>query len=261
MMDRADLVAQIVADITRAAPFDGYGTVPPRSVADAFSIQNAVTEMLSETPGFGPVIGWKIAANAPALLDRLGLQEPLSGRVFSGQCHDSPARLRAADYREFAFEPEIAAVLGADLPLQDAPFDPARVTQAIERFVPAVELLDMRNADMATVHIPDAVAQNVSNVGAVLGGPGVRPDALNSALVRTVLTIDDAVVHDVMGGASQDPVEAVTWLANHLAARGLALTAGNFVLCGTHSPIWYHVGAGEILIEMSGLGEVSLILS
>ena len=52
----------------------------------------------------------------------------------------------------------------------------------------------------------------------------------------------------------------MTWLANHLAARGLALEAGQMVLCGTHSPIWYHSGGGEFIVAMSGLGEVSLRL-
>ena len=116
--------------------------------------------------------------------------------------------------------------MGSTLSPQDAPFDKEQVMRAIDRFVPALELLDMRNADMQSVHIADAIAQNISNVGAVRGGPGASPDQLDADAIHTVVSIDGKIVHDVTGAAPQQPVEAVLWLANHLAARGLTLEAG-----------------------------------
>ncbi len=62
-----------------------------------------------------------------------------------------------------------------------------------------------------------------------------------------------AIVDDVTGAVPQPPVEAVLWLANHLAARGLTHEAGQAVLCETHSPIWYDKGLCEICLEISGL--------
>ena len=260
MTDSPDALARlIVADMQGARPFAPHATTPPRDLAQAYALQDHVLALMgAEAPG--AIAGWKIAANSAALMARFGLDEPLSGRVLAAQRQDSPARLRATDYRQFAFEPEIAAVMGETLAPADAPFDRARVMAAIARFIPAMELLDMREADMASMHIPDAVAQNISNVGAVLGGPGVAPGALDPGTVRTRLIIDGETRHDVTGAAPQHPADAVTWLANHLAGRGLMLEAGQVVLCGTHSPIWYHEGAGEIAVEMSGLGGVSLRL-
>jgi len=63
-----------------------------------------------------------------------------------------------------------------------------------------------------------------------------------------------AIVHDVTGAVPQPPVEAVLWLTNHLAARGLTLEAGPTVLCGTHSPIWYHKGPGRYGWRCQGSG-------
>ncbi|MFD1510183.1 2-keto-4-pentenoate hydratase [Lacimonas salitolerans] len=233
----------------------------PRTLDAAYALQDQVAGHLSQDAAFGAVAGWKIAANSKALLERFGIGEPASGRVFAALRRDSPAELRAADYRQFALEPEIAAVMKTTLPAQDAPFVAATVQGAIDRFVPAFELLDMRDCDMSQIHLPDIVAQNISNVGAVLGGPGIAPDQLDISKVRTTLTIDGEIRHDVTGAAPQNPLEAVTWLANHLAARGLTLEAGQIVLCGTHSPIWYHDGTGEIVMEMSGLGRAVLRLT
>lgn len=259
-MTRNDTRDLIVQDITGAAPFAAHETDPPREIEAAYRLQDAVAEALTANPAFGPVAGWKIAANSPALLARFGLGEPASGRVFAGQRRNSPARLTVSDYRQFALEPEIAAVMGKTLEPQDAPFDSQTVRAAIDRFVPAMELLDMRDTDMANIHLPDVIAQNISNVGAVIGGPGIAPGELDPDTVRTTLAIDGEIRHDVTGAAPQHPLDAVTWLANHLSGRGLTLMAGQVVLCGTHSPIWYHEGTGEIVLEMSGLGSASMRL-
>lgn len=260
MTEGGEAVARIVQDIRSHAAFDPYSTSPPRDARTGYALQDRVAEALSNDDAFGPVAGWKIAANSPALLERFRLSEPASGRVFAAQRRDSPATLRAEDYRQFALEPEIAAIMGETLAPLEAPFDSARVLGAIDRFVPAMELLDMRDCDMPGMHLPDAIAQNISNVGMVLGGPGIAADRLDSDNVRTTLTIDGELRHDVTGAAPQHPLEAVTWLANHLAARGLTLAAGQVVLCGTHSPIWYHAGSGALVLEMSGLGTATLRL-
>lgn len=251
---------RIVQEIKAATPFAAHGTEPPRDLAAGYRLQDKVAQRLGGDPAFGAVAGWKIAANSADLMARFGLDEPVSGRVFEGQNHGSPATLTAKDYRQFALEPEIAAVMGATLAPQDAPFDAATVQAAVDRFVPSMELLDMRDVNLPQVHLPDVTAQNISNVGAVTGGPGVAPGDLDLEGLRMTLTVDGEIRHDVTGAAPQHPLEAVAWLANHLAARGLSLEAGQIVLCGTHSPILYHDGSGEIVVEMSGLGNATLRL-
>ncbi|MDU9004518.1 2-keto-4-pentenoate hydratase [Sedimentitalea todarodis] len=260
MTDQSGTIEQIVQDVVTAAPFEAYATQPQRTVAQAYAIQDGVVAALIGSGQRGAIAGWKIAANSPQLLERFKLDEPASGRVFADQKHAGPATLNAADYSEFAFEPEIAAIMQSTLDPTDAPFRRGDVVAAIERFVPAMELLDMRRTDMPNTHIPDAIAQNISNVGAVIGGPGIAPEDLDTAQIRTTLTIDGQVEHDVTGAAPQSPLDAVAWLATHLAARGLTLQAGQIVLCGTHSPIWYHEGTGEIEVEMSGLGKAAVTL-
>ena len=253
-------VQKIVADVIAHAPFAPYATDPARTLDEAYRLQDALTEQLTARADRQAVAGWKIAANAPHLLEKFALEEPLSGRVFISQTHQGPARLKAATFRQFAFEPEIAAIMKTDLEVSDGTANRQDVIAAIDRFVPAIELLDMRDIDMPSIDIADVVAQNISNEGAVIGGPGMAPQDLNPARLRTEVSVNGEVELQVNGAAPQDPIDAVIWLARHLTKRGLRLQAGQIVLCGTHCPIWYHGNPGEIIVTMSGLGEVSLSL-
>lgn len=256
-----EVVQAIVGDIQSMATYtprpDRDG---PRDLALAYATQDAVVAELVARNALGPVAGYKIAANSPALMTHFGLSEPASGRVFAGQRHDSPAVLPASGFRQFAYEPEIAAVIGSHLPARDAPHPLERVAAAIARFVPALELLDLRGAEMESIHLPDIVAQNITNAGAVVGGPGTVPDRFDARAIETRVEIDGVAELSVRAGAPQPPLEAVAWLANHLAGRGISLEAGQIVLCGTHAPIRYVHGVATISVEMPPLGSVTLRL-
>ncbi len=256
-----ETVQKIAADVMAHAAFTPYATDPPRTLDEAYRLQDALAEQLIARDTHQGIAGWKIAANAPHLLEKFGLDDPLSGRVFKRQAHRSPAKLTAAAFRQFAFEPEIAAIMKTDLEVSDGPSSWQDAISAIDRFVPAIELLDMRDVDMPSMNIADAVAQNISNEGAVIGSPGIAPQDLNVASVRTEVSVNGKVELQTTGAAPQDPIDAVTWLVGHLTKRGLRLQAGQIVLCGTHCPIWYHGNPGEIVVTMTGLGEVSLSLA
>lgn len=251
------LAVEIGREIARHAPFVSRADQVP-DLATGYAVQDALVDYLIEHGTRGAVTGYKVAANSPALLALFNMDEPVSARIFADQRHESPARLRRADFNQFAFEPEIAAVLGADLPIGTVAHDRASVVASIARFVPAFELLDLRQVDPPRARMPDMVAANISNEGIVLGGPGVAADALDPAALRAEVLFDGAVVQDVTGAAPQHPLDVVAWLANHLGARGLMLTAGMVVLCGTHTPIQRPDGVSRIGLRMSGLGEVTV---
>ena len=62
---------------------------------------------------------------------------------------------------------------------------------------------------------------------------------------------------DVMG----DPLEAMTWLANHLCARGLQLRSGELVTSGTCTPIVAIAPGQSAVARFEGVGAVELRLS
>ncbi|MWD26388.1 hypothetical protein E0K89_002745 [Aquicoccus sp. SCR17] len=251
----AALVRKLASDMLTGETLRPLDT-SPASLADAYAIQDAVVAHLLDSDARAGVGGFKIAANSAALMERFGIDEPASGHIFSDEIQQAPASRPASDFAEFAYEPEIAAVMGARLVPDNAPFSAEEVAEAIDRFVPSLELLDMRNIDMAAVPFLAVLAQNITNAGAVLGGEGIKPSLIDTDRIHTTVTINGEPELDVTGAAPQSPVEAVRWLANHLAERGMGLEPGQIVLCGTHAPIRKVKGPAVIRVEMSGLGSL-----
>lgn len=252
----ADTADEIAADITAGRRYRARDEID--DLATGYAVQDQVVERLIATGSRSAVAGYKVALNAQALMAHFGVAEPVSARIFRDQVEESPARLQARAYRHFAFEPEIAAII------QRAPegrLDRDGAAAIVGRLIPAFELIDLRGLDPATGDLPDIVAQNVSNAGAVLGGPGLPPADFDPAAARSRMFRNGETTLDATGAAPQDPLEVVAWMANHLAERGLDLPAGMIVLCGTHAPI-ASAGVGDVLaFEVEGLGRVEARLS
>ncbi|MGO4837026.1 fumarylacetoacetate hydrolase family protein, partial [Rhizobiaceae sp. 2RAB30] len=169
----------------------------------------------------------------------------------------SGAQLEGAAYHELVIEPELIVTLAADIA---AGADHATVAAAIGLVQPGFELMDARGAFAHDPSAAQAVAQGIYNAGAVVGGPGLAIEALDTAAIETSVTIDGAVVGQAVGAAPQHPVEAVAWVAKTLEARGERLRSGMIVLCGTHLPTRTVTAPTDIRVEMSGLGRAEFRL-
>lgn len=251
-----DLIGEITKDIETHAAFRAFEGQIGDGFDEAYEIQDRVVEALIGDGTRGPVCGYKIALNAKPLMEMFGVSEPVSGQLFEDQKFGSPANLSASDYRSLLIEPEIAALMATDLPALAGGHDRESVLSAIEKFVPAFELVDMRDAHIPGLKLPSAIAQNMTNEGLVIGGPGLPPADLDVDALNVVVTYDDDVVAELNGAAPQHPLDAVAWLANHLAARGKNLKAGMIVLCGSHMPPKPVGSANRICAAMGVLGAV-----
>ena len=129
--------------------------------------------------------------------------------------------------------------------------------QAIDAYLPAIEIVDDRYSDWQTIGAPTLVADDFFAAGCVLGKPvarSVAPDLLE--------VIGRAVINDVevSRGTGADvlghPHHALAWLANHLAEEGRSLHAGQIVLTGSLvKTIWLAAG-DRVTMELEGLGKV-----
>ena len=170
--------------------------------------------------------------------------------------------LRAADFVHVGVECEIAVRLGRDLAPSRAPFTADHVAPAIEAYLPAIEIVDDRYVDWQTLGAPTLVADDFFAAGCVLGKPVARsaaPDLLD-VIGRAVINGAEAgrgSGADVLG----HPHHALAWLANHLAADGKGLHAGQMVLTGSLvKTIWLAAG-DAVEIDLSGLGRVHAAFS
>jgi 2-keto-4-pentenoate hydratase len=258
-MNRIRAAARTIASARRhrtpLPPLDAE--VAPRDEAEGYLIQAALADLLS--PDFGAQVGYKIGCTSAVMQEYLDIPHPCGGSVFARGVHESGASLRPVDFVRVGVECEIAVRLARDLAPSAAPFTADAVARAVEAYLPAIEIVDDRYVDWQTLGVPTLVADDFFAAGCVLGKPVARsaaPDLLE-VVGRAVVNGDEAgrgTGADVLG----HPHHALAWLANHLAAGGKGLRAGQIVLTGSLvKTVW--LGAGdEVVMDLSGLGTVAM---
>jgi 2-keto-4-pentenoate hydratase len=224
----------------------------PASIADAYAAQEAYY-LLAE-PLYGAVAGAKIATTTKVMQQLMGITHPCGGAIFARTIHESPARLRTADFINLRIESEIALKLGADLPASGAPWTRETVAPAVAAAMPAFELIEDRHADYAHTEATSLIVENCWNGGVVIGTPKAVPVA---ALVGIAghLTVGGKTAG---AGTAEDPCATLAWLANHLAERGRDLKAGMVVITGSLIPTVSIASGERAVFTVEGLGEITM---
>jgi len=251
--DITPVAKKIAADIAEKKPFEPLGD-EAGDMARGYAIQRSVAMELIRSGTRSGVAGFKVAVNSPALLKHFGVDEPAAAHVFADQVHSSPAQLKLSDYRDFVYEPEIAAVFGEALPPRDTPYTQDEVLAAIERFVAAFEIIDTRGAKIPELRLPDGVAQNITNAGAVLCGPDMPPEDLDADTLITTVTENGETILEATGARPQPPLEAATFVVNLYRSMGIGIDKGMFILCGTHQPPKQLIEPTTVEVDMGPLG-------
>jgi 2-keto-4-pentenoate hydratase len=256
-MDRILAAARTIAAARRnRTPLKSFpGEAAPQDEAEGYRIQRAVHDLL--LPQFGARVGYKIGCTSPVMQQYLDIPHPCGGGVFAKGVHQSGASLSTTDFVRVGVECEIAVRLARDLPATEAPFTAEWVAEAIETYLPAIEIVDDRYADWQTLGAPTLVADDFFAAGCVLGNAVSRtaaPDLLG-VIGRALINgneVGQGTGADVLG----HPHHALAWLANHLAADGKGLHAGEIVLTGSLvKTVWLKAG-DSVVMELTGLGSV-----
>jgi 2-keto-4-pentenoate hydratase len=231
----------------------------PRTESEAYAIQDAFVALRAQR--LGARAGHKIALTSAEMRKFVGVDAPQAGTMFLSRVLRSPARVRAADYVRLIVEFEIAVQLAEDLPAADKPFSREGVARAVGAVMPALELADDRNADYALLarHPLELIADNAWNEGAVLGAPVAGWRALDLGAVRGVAKINGMAVGEGRGADSMGhPLNALVWLADHLAAIGRGLLRGDVVITGSIVTTKAVKAGDRVAFEVEGLGAVEL---
>jgi len=231
----------------------------PRSAEEAYAIQDCFVALRAER--LGAIAGYKIALSSKEMQGFVGVNEPQAGVMLESTLHRTPAKLRAMDYVHLIVEFEIALQMAADLPAADAPYTRASVAPFVQAVMPAIEVADDRHANYRELarHPLELIADNGWNEGAVLGMPVTNWKELDLGAVRGVATINGKVVGEGLGAAAMGhPLDALAWVANHLAAHGRGLVFRDVVITGSIITT-KTVQAGDLVkFSAGGLGEVEL---
>jgi 2-keto-4-pentenoate hydratase len=228
----------------------------PQDETDGYKVQRAVHDLL--LPQAGPLVGYKIGCTSAVMQQYLDIPHPCGGGVFAKGVHDSGVKLRFKDYVRVGVECEIAVRLARSLQPSEAPFTAEWMMEAIEAYLPAIEIVDDRYVKWETMGAPTLVADDFFAAGCVLGEPVARTSApdLLKVVGRAIINgteVGRGTGADVLG----HPHNALAWLANHLAAEGRGLHAGQIVLTGSLvKTVWLNAG-DSVVMELDGLGTVA----
>jgi 2-keto-4-pentenoate hydratase len=261
-MDRILEAAQAIAATRRsrarlrALPPD----IAPRSEAEGYQVQRALHDLL--LPETGALIGYKIGCTSQVMQDYLNIPHPCGGGVFERGVYESGARLNSSDYVSVGVECEIAVRLLRDLAPSEEPFTAEWVMEAVDAYFPAIEIVDERYESWETLGAPTLIADDFFAAGCVLGEPVAR-----SAAPDLLKVTGRAIINGVEAGKGTGadvlghPHNALAWLANHLAAEGKGLHAGQIVLTGSLvKTAWLNAG-DHVAMELSGLGKVEAVFA
>ena len=206
----------------------------PRNLGEAYAIQGQFVGRRAQT--LGPVTGYKIALTTPPMRALVGVDDSIAGDMLETTIRRGDSSVRASDFQHLVVEFEIAFEMAEDLPVIDAPYTRERIARAVACAMPALELADDRNADYAQLksHALMLAADNGWNEGAVLGKPVKDWKRIDLAALEGTAFVNGKNVgeghgRDVMG----HPLDALAWLANNLAGRGLGLWRGDVVITGS----------------------------
>jgi 2-keto-4-pentenoate hydratase len=229
--------------------------VMPADLDEAYRVRREF-ERIEMQRGRGAVAGYKIGLTTPIMQSLCGVDEPCYGAIFANEVHRRRAELATSNYCRLGIETEIAVRLGENLPQGG---DTGRVGAAVESVMAAIELLEDLRHDYKRLSAAAMVAGNVWNAGIVLGEPVTDWRRLDLAEATARLTINGREIGQGRGGdVMGNPLNALVWLANKLAAAGTPLKAGMVVMTGSMVPIQFPGPGDHAVVEVGGLGTAEL---
>jgi 2-keto-4-pentenoate hydratase len=203
-------------------------------------------------------IGWKVGFGAPAMLERLKLDAPLTGFLLESGLVTSGGTVSLAGWVKPVAEPEIAVHLGRDLA---ADANEADVRASIAAIGPAIELADL---DPPPDDIEVALAGNIYQRHVVLGPAdktraGAKLGGLTARVRRNGKGVAETTELEANTGRL---VFIVGHVANVLAHFGEGLKAGELIICGSVVPPFFiEAGDTEIAYDLDPIGRVSVRFS
>lgn len=216
----------------------------PLDIESALAIQSEVTRLLGDS-----IAGWKCGT-------------PSEGRVVLAPIHASSVhtvspcmvRTRRGQVR---IEPELAFIIGCDLPPREAPYLPGDIDDGIASTHLALELIESRYTDPAAAGFVENLADGLLNLGLYIG-----PE-VNSEKARLAAAIPLCVRHGTDEERTLDgqhpnanPRAPLYWLAEFLHSRGTGLKAGQAVITGSYAGSFDVPADQDIAIQYGGLGEL-----
>ena len=199
--------------------------------------------------------GRKVGLTSKAVQKQLGVDQPDFGMLFASMERADGGTIGLAEVLQPKIEAEIAFVMAQDV-TQEKP-ELLDIIAATAYVLPCLEIVGSRIANW-DIGIVDTIADNASSALFVVGATPKRLTDFDFITCGMVMR-ENGEVKTVGAGAASlgNPVEAVRWLAEKLAATDYPLRAGDIVLSGALGPMMPVKAGGYYAAVIAGLGAVS----
>jgi len=206
----------------------------PVNLEDALAIQAATVEASGKK-----IAGWKCLV--PLNPEQIIVGPVLEGTVQQG----AECLVKCTEPGKTLIEPEIAFVLGADLPARESGYTEAEVDNAIGSYHMALELLQRRYAASANDELifADRQADCLLNEGIFVGPEITKAQAYDAAEIK--LSIDE---NNYDGKHPNLSAQApIYWFVNFMSERGINLEKGQAIITGSYA------GAIEVPVKTTDI--------
>jgi len=224
-----------------------------RTQDDAYAVQDHYVSHIRDQ---GKGIGYKIGLTSARMQKMCNIDSPVAGVIFADRLEQNGARLKRHRYGRLGVEFEIGVRMARDLHSSEGPFTMQSIASAVDCVCAAVEIVDDRNADYATLEALSLIADNAWNAGIILSdwqSPWPPLEDLKGTVSLDGQELDSGYGRDVLG----HPFNPLAWLANHLFERGTSLKAGDIILTGSLVTTKFPKQAGSFRYDLQGLGVVT----
>jgi 2-keto-4-pentenoate hydratase len=202
---------------------------PGMTVDDGYAVQFAVVK--EKVKSGAVVVGRKIGLTSKAMQALIGIDEPDAGIIVDNRVFREGEAIPLGGLRVPRIEAEIGFFLKEDL--VGPGITVIDVLAATAGVMPLLEVKDTRLKPLKTT-IVDAIADNATSGIVILGGK-LTPltGDVDLRLVGMIFEQNGEIMATATGAeALGNPAEPVAWLANKMAAYGMPLKKGEFVMSG-----------------------------
>ncbi|MEO6917523.1 MAG: fumarylacetoacetate hydrolase family protein [Collimonas sp.] len=185
--------------------------------------------------------------------------QPVVAPIYASTIYDKNPCAAWTRNGQVKVEPELAFILGRDLPARAEPYGAAEVDAAIAGTHLALELIDSRYTEPDAAGFIENLADGLLNQGLYLG-PQVDMERARSAS-ELAISIDagNGKVIQLQGRhPAAHPRAPLYWLAEFLRSTGQGLQAGQAVITGSYAGSFDLPPAQDIVIHYGALGQLNV---
>jgi len=215
----------------------------PKDCEHAFQIQEEMIAQRSDA-----VAGWKC-------LLPLENGNIIAAPIFADTLRTGDSCALFMDAGKARVEPEIAFVLGADLPARAEGYSADEVDAAIKGCHMALELMQARYRDYPDATFFEKLADGMVNQGLFLG-PEIDKSKAYAASKLNISFDQQSGKQEMQGSHPNElPYKPVQWMINFMSQRGVSFKAGEAFITGSYKGIVEVDFNQETAISYEGLGE------